>query len=102
MSLPNFFKYRLSVTGFVMLIIALLTILFSCYIVLTKYNRFNDDMDQLRIVSIKNKEVLLQKEISRAVDFIKYKQNQTNIRLKKDLRANIDLTYSMIAGIYHQ
>ncbi|MCJ8319259.1 MAG: cache domain-containing protein [Colwellia sp.] len=102
MNFPHLFKHRLSITGFVMLVIALLMILFSFYLVLSKYGRFNDDMAQLRITSIEKKKLLLQKEISKAVDFIKYKKNRTRLRLKNDLRANVELAHKIISSLYQR
>jgi len=102
MNSPKLFKNRSSITGFVMLVITFLMIIFSCYLVLSKYTRFNDEMAQLRTASIEKKKLLLKKEISRAVDFIKYKQDQTNLRLKSDLRSNVELAHKIISSLYQR
>jgi diguanylate cyclase (GGDEF)-like protein len=67
-----------------------------------KIEKFQNDMDSLKQNHQKEIELILQKEISNAVDYINYKKNRAIKRLKYEIKGYVNQGYNIANGIYEK
>ncbi|MFH1154788.1 MAG: cache domain-containing protein [Pseudomonadota bacterium] len=89
-------------TGFlsVLLTIIAMTMTVGSLWIYEKYNQKQAQLESIRENFTNTQKSIIHREVERTVDFIRYKRNNTENRIKENLRSNIATAYTLASHIY--
>ena len=65
-----------------------------------EYNRFLKESQDIRTVHMSEYKKLIKNEVDKVIDYIRYKQSQTQIRLKQDIRDRVMEAHGIATNLY--
>ena len=93
------------ISGILILTIVLLSLSMIIFEVLGKYNEYAADSKKMRIKYVEQQKQMVKREVERVIHTINYERVHSIIRLKKEIKSNVNHAYSIIQYLwekYHQ
>ncbi|UTJ06453.1 sensor histidine kinase [Arcobacter roscoffensis] len=95
----SIYKVLNVLTIFPPLLIILLSIIITTYIIYENQNKFEEESFELKKSYLKDSREKIYNEVNNVIKYIEYEYNNTEERLKKDLKNRVNEAYMVINGI---